>query len=67
MGDFDALLLAVLAVIGLAAGLALAGVLVVKVDLKRPTPSQPRRNRKQPPEPETERDPWAPGDDEPPF
>ena len=35
MGDFDALLLAVLAVIGLAAGLAIVGVLTVT--LKRPT------------------------------
>jgi hypothetical protein len=66
VGDFDALLLAVLAVIGLAAGLALAGVLVVKVDLKRPTPTQPRRRKQTPPaEADAERDPWDP--DEPPF
>ncbi len=40
VSDFDALLLAVLAVIGLAAALALLGVL--KVELKRPTNRQQR-------------------------
>lgn len=67
MSDFDALLLALLALAGLAAGLAIVGVLTVKVDLKRPAPSQPRRtSHKQPPQtqPVAEGDPWNP---EPPF
>ena len=41
VSDFDALLLAVLAVIGVAAGLAIAGVL--KVELRKP--AQSNRNR----------------------
>jgi hypothetical protein len=66
MTDFYALLLADLALAGLTAGLAMAGVLVVKVDLKRPVPSQPRK-RRQPKDPREDApgDPWNP--DEPPF
>lgn len=72
MGDFDALLLADLLIIGLAAVLAWRGVLTVKAEVKRPG-QLPARTRKRPsqqektPAEDAPGDPCAPGDDEPPF
>jgi len=68
MPDFDALLAAVMLAIVLAS--VLVGLGVLKVELRKPPPPRARRapkQREKTPAEDAPGDPWAPGDDEPPF